>query len=245
MACGCGGECCKQPKGLGFLYNDGAGSSWDEYNYDEWYDGGGYDDLQQGLDWWSQLTGGYDPNVYDVGFVDAQVSEPGGAPLNENWVQDLVDWWRDFTGGYTGEPIQPTGGGYDAERGLPGYCPAGYYHPLNDPYICVPFPDETPAERNQRQIAAAKAQAAQKAAQAAAKAQQAAQPCPPNTGLVKNAQGQCACPNGYAFSKTYGKCVLVSQLTAEDKKALESTDWWKYLAIGAFALIAVKALKSK
>jgi hypothetical protein len=37
--------------------------------------------------------------------------------------------------------------------------------------------------------------------------------------------------------------VLISQLTAEDKKALEGTDWWKYLAIGAFALIAIKAVK--
>ena len=268
MSCGCGGECCKQSvaglgviprfpvlppnirrgrmvRGLGFFYTgDGAGAGYNDYSY--YIEGGDqeadwdalYYEAAWGIpyDYWNDW---YDPNsVVDSQFISGRLPDS----TNSGW-QQLVDWWRDFTGGFTGNAPQPTGGGYDAERGLPGYCGPGTYHPLNDPYICVPFPDETPAERNQRQQAAQRAQAAQKAAAAAKAAQQAAQPCPPNTGLVKNAQGQCVCPPGYAFSKTYGKCVMVSQLTAEDKKALEGTDWWKYLAIGAFALIAIKAVK--
>ena len=252
MSCGCGGECCKQSvaglgaiprfpalppnirrermvRGIGFIYTgDGAGAGANDYSY--YIEGG-----DQEADWdalWYEAAWGI-PYDYWNGY------STGG---NNNW-QGLLDWWRDLTGGFTGNAPQPTGGGYDAERGLPGYCRGGTYHPDYDPYICVPFPDETPAERNQRQQAAAKAQAAQKAAAAAKAAQQAAQPCPPNTGLVKNLQGQCVCPQGLTFSKSQGKCVLISQLTAEDKRALEGTDWWKYLAIGAFALIAIKAVK--
>ena len=33
MSCGCGGECCKQPKGLGFIYTGGDDSSGDYYDY--------------------------------------------------------------------------------------------------------------------------------------------------------------------------------------------------------------------
>jgi len=256
-----------------FYTGDGAGAGYNDYSYyieggdqeadwdalyyeaawgipyDYWngYSTGGNNNWQGLLDWWEQLTTGrqgyYDP-ASDSFVIDAPGANPttGSTGGNNNW-QGLLDWWRDLTGGFTGNAPQPTGGGYDAERGLPGYCRGGTYHPDYDPYICVPFPDETPAERNQRQQAAQRAQAAQKAAAAAKAAQQAAQPCPPNTGLVKNPQGQCVCPNGLAFSKSQGKCVLISQLTAEDKKALEGTDWWKYLAIGAFALIAIKAVK--
>jgi hypothetical protein len=33
------------------------------------------------------------------------------------------------------------GGGYrDYNPILPGYCPPGYYHPIEDPYNCIPFP---------------------------------------------------------------------------------------------------------
>lgn len=268
MSCGCGGECCKQSvaglgviprfpvlppnirrgrmvRGIGFIYTgDGAGAGANDYSY--YIEGGDqeadWDALYYEAAWgipYDYWGGYYDPNsVVDRQFISDRLPDS----TSSGW-QQLVDWWRDFTGGFTGNAPQPTGGGYDAERGLPGYCRGGTYHPDYDPYICVPFPDETPAERNQRQQAAQRAQAAQKAAAAAKAAQQAAQPCPPNTGLVKNPQGQCVCPNGLAFSKSQGKCVLISQLTAEDKKALEGTDWWKYLAIGAFALIAIKAVK--
>ena len=232
-------------RGIGFIYTgDGAGAGANDYSY--YIEGGDqeadWDALYYEAAWgipYDYWGGYYDPNsVVDRQFISDRLPDS----TSSGW-QQLVDWWRDLTGGFTGNAPQPTGGGYDAERGLPGYCRGGTYHPDYDPYICVPFPAETPAERNQRQQAAAKAQAAQKAAAAAKAAQQAAQPCPPNTGLVKNAQGQCVCPNGLQFSKSQGKCVLPSQLTAEDKKALEGSDLWKYLAIGAFVLIGVKALQ--
>lgn len=267
MSCGCGGECCKQSvaglgviprfpalppnirrgrmvRGLGFLYTG------DDGNY--YIEGG-----DQEVDWdalWYEATwgipydywNGWDSNIYDTDFLDRQESEKGGAALNNNW-QGLLDWWRDFTGGFTGQPtgvIQPPTPSPSTFPDYSGYCPPNHY--------CVDFPkctqcaplNESPAQKAKREAEQKAKAAAQQAAAAAAKAaQQAAQPCPPNTGLVKNPQGRCVCPPGQAFSKTYGKCVLISQLTAEDKKALEGTDWWKYLAIGAFSLIAIKALQ--
>ena len=123
---------------------------------------------------------------------------------------------------------------------LLGYCPGGTYHPLNDPYACVPFPPETP-EFEKQQRAAAAHKAAQDAVRAQQRAQQRQQGCPANTGLVKNAQGQCVCPPGYAPNAQLKKCVLVNaSLAAQSGQA---PDWLKYALLALGAVVVVKAVK--
>lgn len=254
MACGCGGACCGQQGGLGFLWWGGGESADDELygDYDYLYDyGGNYG----GGDYWgfndSFWGGGSndfwgfddpfwgDPNVYDVGLVDQQESEKGGEPLSNAW-QQLLDWWANLTtGGYT--PNVPLPGPEPNTSTLPpfsGYCPPNTY--------CADFPNCTQCLPIDNSRAAKAAAAAHKAAQAAAKAaaQQRAkqqQRCPPNTGLVKNAQGQCVCPPGYAPNAQLKKCVLVNaSLAAQSNQA---PDWLKYALLALGAVVVVKAVK--
>jgi hypothetical protein len=63
-----------------------------------------------------------------------------------------------------GQPTANNQGSYQ----LPGYCPLGTYHPIGDPFACVPFPDQPPTSDAQN----AQRQAAQAAAAAAAAAKQ-------------------------------------------------------------------------
>lgn len=272
MACGCGGECCKQPKGLGFLWWGGdQNAAEDVYgDYDYLYDyGGNYDGGWSGWDspgWWDTSGGGsgldfwglddasywdyygwnvgpsYSPGTspgfnVDFGFLPSNTATGAGTygTSNDNW-QGLLDWWNDLVGGVIGG--SDAGGGTNPQ--LPGYCPGGYYHPQNDPFACVPFPPETNAQQRQKAIAAGNAaNAAAKAAQA--KAQQQAQGCPPNTGLVKNAQGQCVCPPGYAANAQLKKCVLVNASLAA--QANQAPDWLKYALLALGAVVVVKAVK--
>ena len=67
---------------------------------------------------------------------------------------------------------------------LPGYCPTGYYHPINDPYSCVPFP---PATTQQQQQAAAA-------------------PKPPQQPPPSSQQG---CPSGQYQSRRYQRCMPI------------------------------------
>lgn len=253
MSCGCGGKCCGQSKGLGFLWSGGDDAWEPEYPY---ADGGGSDYWGFGDSfWWGDYGpdlglpnwqdtrdfGGYyvDPNTGAILFSDSErflpsSQQPSG---NSNW-QGLLDWWAELTGGL----INSGPGGSGNDPALLGYCPGGTYHPRNDPYSCVPFPPETP-EYEKQQRAAAAHKAAQDALKAAAKAQQTAQGCPPNTGLVKNAQGQCVCPPPSVFSKTYGKCVLASQLTAKDKEDAQAPDWLKWAIAAGIVVVGVKVLQ--
>ena len=102
---------------------------------------------------------------------------------------------------------------------LPGYCPQGYYHPLNDPYACVPFPDD-PTQKQQAQK-----QAQQQQQQAKSQAQ--AFPKPQNQN----------CPQGYqAVRMPDGKiyCVLPNA-----NKPGGQTNWllWLMIALGAIIII--------
>lgn len=249
MACGCGGECCKQPKGLGFLYLEsggGYGDSWGEDWWNggsggegDWYLGGGGGD-----DFWGfsdPYWGGdyYDPASNTFRFFDSDSFLPSNTGTSGgggwNW-QGLLDWWNDLTGGVTGD----VGGGGGTNPPLLPYCPGGTYHPLNDPYSCVPFPPETPEFEKQQRAAAAQ-KAAQDALKARAAQQQRQQGCPPNTGLVKNVQGQCVCPPGYAPNAELKKCVLVNaSLAAQSQQA---PDWLKYALLALGAVVVVKAVK--
>lgn len=248
MACGCGGECCGQLKGLGFLSTESGGggdywgfdnSFWDSNSGGDWggyypWDYGFYDTV--GGDYYDPATNTFIFPGNDSTFLpNGQQSYGSG---NWNW-QGLLDWWRELT---TPRAIQPPTESPSIFAPYSGYCPPNTY--------CVDFPTCTRCLPIGNDPSAKAKAAAQKAAQAAAakaaaQKQQAAQPCPPNTGLVKNAQGQCVCPSPLLFSKSAGKCVLASQLTQADKDALakEQPDWVKIIGIGALVILGVRVLK--
>lgn len=263
MACGCGGECCGQPKGLGYVEaapmaarypshirrvvrgpkglgflqtsessSGGYGDFWG-FEDDFWGGGGGGDFWGFSDPFWG---GYYDPSrdafVFpgnDAAFLPTQTGNTGG---------DFWGFGGDFWSGVQNAIDSVIGGGSNPPL-LP-YCPGGTYHPLNDPYACVPFPPETP-EFERQQKAAAAHKAAQDALKAAAAKAQQQQGCPPNTGLVKNAQGQCVCPPGYAPNAQLKKCVLVNaSLAAQSNQA---PDWLKYALLALGAVVVVKAVK--
>lgn len=254
MSCGCGGGCCGQPKGLGFLWwggGESGGGSGDYWGFDDpfWSDGGGWDSPGG---WWDVSGGGYgldfwgldDASYWDYfGYTVGPAYTPGpGTSFNVDFgflpsspgvntsgsnsgfwdgVQRAIDA---LTGGGGNPPLLP-------------YCPGGTYHPQDNPYSCVPFPPETP-EFEKQQRAAAAHKAAQDALKAQQRAQQQQQGCPPNTGLVKNAQGQCVCPPGYAPNAQLKKCVLVNASLAA--QANQAPDWLKWAILAGVVVLVVK-----
>ena len=253
MACGCssGIGCCGQHKGLGFLSLPESGES------DYWGFGDSFWGDSNGGDYWgfndpfwgggSNDFWGFD-NSYWGGYYDPSSNTfvfPGNdaaflpANTGTNHGGDFWGFGGDFWSGLR-DAISGALGGDGGGNNVPllGYCPGGTYHPLNDPYACVPFPPETPEFEKQQRAAAA-----HKAAQDALRAQQRAQQqgCPPNTGLVKNAQGQCVCPPGYAANAQLKKCVLVNPALAA--QANQAPDWLKYALLALGAVVVVKAVK--
>ena len=238
MSCGCGGECCKQKGlGLGFLAIEPQDTGGDFWGFDDsyWQSGGGdfwgFDNpYWQGADYeyFDPLT-----NTWTLGIdSSSNFAQTNQGQSGFDW-QSLLDWWAQLTGNLPGA-TSDAGSGSTPQ--LPGYCPGGTYHPLNDPFACVPFPPNTDATTRQRQTDAGNA--ANKAAQAAAaRAQQQSQGCPPNTGLVKNAQGQCVCPPGYVPNAQLKKCVLVNASLAAQSN---QPDWLKWLLLAGFVVLVVK-----
>lgn len=86
---------------------------------------------------------------------------------------------------------------------LPGYCPAGTYHPIENPMACVPFPTEPGARRKAQQ------QAKQQQQQQQRRAQQMRQPCPPGQARYP-ITGKCVpkqCPAGQQRNPATGECM--------------------------------------
>lgn len=250
MSCGCGGECCGQPKGLGFLSLPESGGGYgDFWGFDDsfWGGGGGGDFWgfgdpfwNGGSDFWgfgnSYWDGYFDPSTNTFRFFDSDTFLPNstgnyGTP-NWNW-QGLLDWWRDLT---TPRPIPPISPDPNTSTLPPfsGYCPPNTYC-ADFPTCsqCVPL-NETPAQKARRLAE----QSAKAAAQKAQQQRQQAQQCPPNTGLVKNAQGQCVCPPGYAPNAQLKKCVLVNASLAAQSQ--QSPDWLKWALLAGLAVLVVK-----
>lgn len=241
MSCGCGGECCKQKGlGLGFLAIEPQDTGGDFWGFDDsyWQSGGG--------DFWgfdnSYWSGGYgdtgssgpsftmgDPNFYNQ-FRQTNQGQSNSGSLWD-W-SGVLDWIQRIVG---------TPGGTVGPDGLP-HCAddeqrEGVLIDGVPTTICVPRPTGTNQAQQQaaRNAAIQKAQAAQQAAKAA---QQQSQGCPPNTGLVKNAQGQCVCPPGYAPNAQLKKCVLVNPALANS--AANIPDWLKWLLIVGVVVLVVK-----
>lgn len=94
---------------------------------------------------------------------------------------------------------------------LPGYCPNGTYHPTNDPYACVPYPQDAAARRTAQQAKAQQGRAQQQ------RARQMQQPCP--TGQARYSYtGQCVptqCPTGTTRNQATGACINTTPAQAQ------------------------------
>jgi type II secretory pathway pseudopilin PulG len=102
-----------------------------------------------------------------------------------------------------------SGGAAPKAPGLPGYCPAGTYHPVSNPQACVPFPPAPSGGSGSSQQ----------------QQQQQQQQCPP--GQYKSpSTGTCKpvpkCPSGYVFDPRAEKCVPYGQTP----QALCPTGYW-------------------
>ena len=233
---------------------------YDPYN-DEWgywgdYQADPYSDLQSTLDWWGNLDSSapfeYDPltNTYRFpepntvnDFSDLQSTLDWWASLsqtpvsNDPWLPD--NFWDWLTGTIEDIPgVTPT------NPNLPGYCPAGTYHPVDNPLACVPFPTDPTANRAAQQQRKQQQQAAQKAAQAAKAAQKKQdQTCPKDAQgrqQWKNPQtGKCepipACPQGMVFDSASRRCLSPQQV----KEIYGENNWliWALIALGVLVVI--------
>lgn len=163
-------------------------------------------------------------------------SLPAGWPSSQPF--NLSDWfswpsYRDVTGSLDHGSNAPIDASY------PGYCSKGTYHPVNNPYACVPFPPDDPNGKKARQQQQQQ-QKANAAARAAQKKQD--QQCP--KGYFKNpTTGKCQpipqCPQGTAFDSRTQKC-----LTPAQAKELYGQDWsWLWLVLAG--VVGVKLLSDE
>jgi len=245
----------RDARGLGFLdsraeeyyYEDEWGwYYWDGYN-GYWGDNnGGYADtlgnssgwwaddsvqaILKTLDWWANLdntivmpdsTAPFLPNNTSGGGL------PSGWPTPvyyDPWAGQGMPSYRDITGDLD----------YQTDYGslLPGYCPKGSYHPLNDPYSCVPFPPKGKNSANPQQQAAQQARKQQ---------QQQDKQCPKDPQgrpVWRNPQtGKCElapqCPQGSRFDSTSRRCLTPAQF----KQAYGDNSWLWWLLGGGAALL--------
>ena len=179
------------------------------------------------------------------GFAPSPDNSGGGSSWDAgafwDWVKGLLvpsptpstDWQGPYPNADYGSPDVP----------LPGYCPQGTYHPQNDPFSCVPFPNEPAAkkqaqqQRQQQQKSAAVARAAQKKQD---------QACPKDTQgrpVWRNPQtGKCElvpqCPQGSKFDSLTKRCLTAAQ--AKDIYGSDNNWLLWLLAGGAVLLIATR-----
>ena len=258
----------RKGNGLGFAagdyYDGGADYFLDDFgNYWEWdwFNGGG-----GGTDWpsfdWIDWTGGFtepgisasgndarydfDWNQYWNDFFGGSletINTSAPSPLPRGFdpfalppfdpYRDIWPWLNDRGPGPA--QLDPSG----QPQQLPGYCPRGTYHPVNDPFACVPFPaDNNEAKKRAQQ----QQQTRQQAAQAMRRAQQQRdRQCPklPNgQATVFNPQtGKCEpvpqCPQGTKFDSATRRCLTPAQA----KELYGDNNWLWWLLIGGGVLL--------
>lgn len=254
-------------QGMGFLAWEGDYyDDWEyDYYWDDWgwsdyssggelpiydYDFGQYgydlgdpgisagDPYDRGIDWasfWDSFFSGGDLYVPSPGDEFLQTSN--SSVSNDPWLPDnFWDWLTDTVSSIPGTaPSDPA---------LPGYCPQGTYHPIDNPMACVPFPADPAGNQAAQQQRKKQQQAAQKAAQAAKAAQKKQdQACPKDAQgkpQWKNPQtGKCepipACPQGMVFDSTSRRCLTPQQV----KEVYGDNNWliWALIALGVLVVI--------
>ena len=265
-------------RGLGFLPSGsgggeiGGGLDWfDEwlfadYFYPEYGGGGDYwlnfdpitgDWIGQGgavdYSWWDNfdpITGDW---IGQGGTIDTiDTTEPGSLPPGPsgNWWQGLIDFFSGIVGNPPA-PVSPVPAPPDPL--LPGYCPAGTYHPIDDPFACVPFPADpaqpgqtprTPARPTPGPMTRAGAQAP-KCPQGQIFSQQLNRCIPqcPQGQMFNPQTNKCQaapkCPAGMQFDQSRGTCV---QITAQQGSGFP---WWIWLLIAGGAAMALSGDEKK
>jgi hypothetical protein len=255
-----------QRRGLGFLQtdSDNGAEDWGGFFYDDfgnyweydWFnanDGGGSlpffdftspfidnspttvsasaNEDRYWFDWGQYLSDWLNGNVLSIDTYGQRAGQqPYGGDSGFSWPDGI---------GPGPAPLDPQYGPAGTGQGLPGYCPQGTYHPLNDPFACVPFPPNDPKAKRQAQQ---QQKAAQNAANAAKKAQQQKdKQCPrdpqgrpvwfnPQTGKCELVP-QCA--PGSKFDSTARRCLTANEL----KQLYGDSNWLIWLLIGGGTLL--------
>lgn len=241
-------------------------------NWDWWFGGGGDSYTDYDLPFfdvpdWPGFSPAPDPSAHDarveannlwdeyfanwlagnVDSIDTFAQSPTGQPNYRDitgsldYRDNIWDWLTNL--GLGPAAIDPQYGPAGDGRLLPGYCPKGTYHPVSDPFACVPFPPNDPAAKKQ---ASSQQKAQQAAAQAAKKAQQAQdKACPKDPQgrpVWRNPQtGKCelapACPPGAKFDSITKRCLT----TAQAKELYGENNWLMWLLIAAGALVIMNS----
>lgn len=247
--------------------NGGGGGFWDQFGADgDWvgWGGGGlpYVDTPNPFGYFptAGIPGGspydlqaeylynqiFNPWAIDYGYGFAP-SPTGGGGNSSGWDWDSFwDWIKDTLAPSptpnTDWPFQNPND-FSPDTPLPGYCPRGTYHPQNDPFACVPFPND-PAGKKQAQQ---QRQQQQRQAQQARRAQQQQdKKCPKDPQgrpVWRNPQtGKCElvpqCPPGAKFDSLTKRCLTAAQ--AKEVYGDDSNLWLWLLAGGAVLLIATR-----
>lgn len=189
------------------------------------------------FDWSQYLNDWLSGNILSIDTYGQYTGQtPYGSPNNYG---GFPDWIPGPGPTSIDQPYDPAGDG----TGLPGYCPQGQYHPLNDPYACVPFPPNDPNAKKQAQQ---QQKAAQNAANAAKKAQQQKdKTCPKDPQgrpvWFNPATNKCElvpqCPQGTTFDSATRRCLTPAQ--AKEIYGDNSWLWW-LLGGGAVLLILTR-----
>lgn len=225
---------------------DYSGSWWNNFDpiSGDWSGQGAQD-----YTWWDNfdpVTGDWIGQGGTIETIDT--TEPGALPRPGNWWDGLID----FFGGIVNPDYQPDFSSptpAPPQVQLPGYCPAGTYHPIDDPFACIPFPTDParPGQTSQRPPAKpvpgpmtrAGAQQPPKCPQGQIFSQQLNRcipQCPqgqvfnPNTNKCQAAP---KCPAGMQFDQSRGTCV---QVLAQQESGFP---WWIWLLIAGGAAVAL------
>lgn len=169
-----------------------------------------------------------------------------------DWFDDgwgFGDYWGDGSSWDSFLPGAGPGGGYrDYNPVLPGYCPPGYYHPIEDPYNCVPFPEQgapgAPGGAGQGSGSGSGGSSSRPPAPAPAPAPPPRPPCPPP---YREQAGRCmppACPEGQLFNPNTNKCERLFYMQpapapgAPAAGQREGVPSWLWIVLGGAVLIA-------
>lgn len=181
-----------------------------------------------------------------LGFLYVPPDTGGGWDwFDDGWGFD--DYWGAGSSWDSFLPGAGPGGGYrDYNPILPGYCPPGYYHPIEDPYNCVPFPVQgapgAPGGAGQGSGSGSGGSSSRTPAPAPAPAPPPRPPCPPP---YREQAGRCmppACPEGQLFNPNTNKCERIfTMMPAPGAPAAgqrEGVPSWLWIVLGGAVLIA-------
>jgi len=245
--------------GLGFAAGESGGDEYGDYDYLFDY-GGNYDGVgAEGENWggWfeDQFGNYWEYDWFNLPVDDTLRAETLSidtfAPFKQPDYRDITGeldyrdniWdWLTKLGPSPAQPV-PQYGPAGTGQGLPGYCPRGTYHPINDPFACVPFPANDPNAKKQASSQQKTQQAAANAAKKAQQAQDKACPKDPQGRAVwRNPQtGKCElvpqCPPGAKFDSATKRCLTAAQA----KELYGESNWWLWLLLGAGALVVISS----